>query len=75
MTSRPKNRYVLCLTNDGYPAALEPRKVYRAIPDAQGAKQGFVRVVDESGEDYLYPKDMFASVTLSQAVQRAIATG
>ena len=73
MTSRLKNRYVLCLSNMGYPASLEPRKVYEVIPDAEGAKHGLIRVVDESGEDYLYPKDMFAPVTLSRASSRAFA--
>jgi hypothetical protein len=75
MTRCPKIRYVLCLTNEGYPASLEPRKVYRAILDPLGAKQGLVRIADESGEDYLYPKDMFAPVTLSPAIQKAIAAG
>jgi hypothetical protein len=74
MTTRPKSRYVLCLSNEGYPASLEPRKVYRTMPDREGARQGLIRVVDESGEDYLYPKDMFAAVTLSRAIERAITT-
>jgi hypothetical protein len=74
MTTRPKSRYVLCLSNTGYPASLEPRKVYRTIPDTAGAKHGLLRVVDESGEDYLYPKDMFAAVTLSRAIERAMTT-
>ncbi len=72
MTTRPKSRYVLCLSNDGYSASLEPRKVYRTMPDRDGARHGLIRVVDESGEDYLYPKDMFAPVTLSRAIERAI---
>jgi hypothetical protein len=75
MTTRTKTRYVLCLSNKGYPASLEQRKVYRAIPDAEGAKHGLIRIEDESGDDYLYPKDMFAPVTLSPAVERAIAAG
>jgi hypothetical protein len=62
------------LSNKGYPASLERRKVYEAIPDAAGAKRGLIRIVDESGEDYLYPKDMFAAVALSPTVQRAIAS-
>jgi hypothetical protein len=74
MTTRPRSRYVLCLSNTGYAASLEPRKVYRTIPDAAGAKHGLLRVVDESGDDYLYPKDMFAPVSLSRAIERAIAT-
>ena len=55
--------------------SLEPRKVYRALPEAKGAKHGLIRVVDESGEDYLYAKTMFAPVTLSAAIERAITGG
>ena len=73
MTTRLKNRYVLCLSNKGYAASLEPRKVYEVVPDIEGAKHGMIRVVDESGEDYLYPKDMFAPVSLSRASGRAFA--
>ena len=54
----------LCVNNDAYPASLEVRKVYRALPDAVAASRGFVRVVDESGEDYLYPSDRFVAVKL-----------
>lgn len=74
MTTRARNHYVLCLSNEGYPASLESRKVYQVVPDADGAKHGLIRVVDESGEDYLYPKDMFAPIALSPAIARALAT-
>ena len=73
--TRPKSRYVLCLSNAGYPASLEPRKVYRSIADTEAGRHGLIRVVDESGEDYLYPKGMFATVTLSPAIERAFAAG
>ena len=59
--------FVLCLRNDGYPASLEVRKVYRTLPDASAAAQHFVRVIDESGEDYLYPADYFVSIALPKA--------
>jgi len=75
MTSRLKNRYVLCLSNKGYPASLEPRKVYEVIPDARGAKHGLIRVIDETGEDYLYPKGMFAPLALPRGIERALAAG
>ena len=71
MTSRTRSRYVLCISNVGYAASLEPRKVYESIPDAEGARHGLVRVIDESGGDYLYPRDMFAPVKLSRAIARA----
>jgi len=66
-------RYVLCLSNEGYPASLEPRKLYRALPDAEGEEAGLVRIVDESGDDYLYPASLFASVELPPGVAEALA--
>lgn len=65
--------YLLCVRNDGYPASLEVCKVYRAQPDAVAAARGFVRVIDESGEDYLYPSDFFVAVDLRQAAVRVFA--
>ncbi len=53
-----ESRYLLCVRNDGYAASIEPRKVYQALPDPAAARN-FVRVVNESGEDYLYPEDFF----------------
>jgi hypothetical protein len=57
-----RSRHVVCLTNSGYGASLERRKIYVALADAKADRAGFVRVVDESGEDYLYPKGLFAEV-------------
>ncbi|MFO0959820.1 MAG: hypothetical protein U0800_20690 [Isosphaeraceae bacterium] len=65
--------YLICVKNDGFPASLEVRKVYRALPDPVAADRGFVRIVDESGEDYLYPSECFAPVELSRAAARAFA--
>jgi len=65
MLSRSKSseeRIVLCVRNEGYPAALELRKVYRVLMDEQAARRRQVRVVDESGEDYLYPREWFVAV-------------
>jgi len=53
--------------NEGYPASLEVRKVYQSLPDPVGESRGFVRVVDESGEDYLYPSDCLVAIELPQA--------
>jgi hypothetical protein len=64
---------VVCLHNDGYPEALELRKLYRVVPDPQADKVGHVRVIDESGEDYLYPKSFFATVRMSEPIKRALA--
>jgi hypothetical protein len=60
-------QFLLCVKNDAYPASLEVRKVYQALADPVAATRGFVRVVDESGEDYLYPSDCFVPVVLPQA--------
>jgi len=67
-------RYVLCVNNAGYPAALEPRKIYRRLPDAAARGHGLMRVIDESGEDYLYPQTFFVSVVLPKAAQRLLAS-
>ena len=63
---------VICVRNKGYAASLEKRKVYIAIPDSTAAKHGHIRVIDESGEDYLYPENFFVPVTLPQSVRKAI---
>ena len=73
MTGKRRIRFRVCVRNDGYPEALEQRKLYRVLPDAKAAKVGFVRVVDESEEDYLYPKEFFASVRLEPQTRRALA--
>jgi len=67
-------RFLVCIRNDGYPESLERRKLYRVLPDAKAAKGDFVRVVDESGEDYLYPRSFFAPVRLTPPARRALAS-
>jgi len=64
--------FVLCLRNDGYEVSLEPRKIYKTLRDPEAKTHGQVRVVDESGEDYLFPKSLFAEITLPAAVRRAV---
>jgi len=56
----------------GYPASLERRKIYIAVRDTAAAKLGLLRVIDESGEDYLYPKTLFRAIVLPLAVKRAV---
>ncbi len=73
MAKRPsKQQFLLCVKNEAYPASLEVRKVYRVLPDPAASEKGFVRVVDESGEDYLYPADNFVAVDLPQAALDAL---
>ena len=68
-----KTRFIVCVKNEGYAASLELRKIYQVIPDARAAEHQLVRVVDESGEDYLYPADYFVAIELPQAVEVALA--
>ena len=65
-------RFVVCVRNRDYPASLELRKVYRLLRDEQASKHHQVRVIDESGEDYLYPEDYFVPIKLPQAAERAV---
>jgi hypothetical protein len=65
-------RFAVCLNNTDYPASLELHKIYRVIPDEEAALDGDIRVIDESGEDYLYPADFFAVIELPPAVEQAI---
>ena len=66
-------RFVVCVKNKNYPASLEVRKIYRSIADASASAHHLVRVIDESGEDYLYPREWFLSIELSERVEEAIA--
>ena len=50
---------VICISNEEYPASLTANRVYTVLPDAEAMKHGFIRVVDDSGEDYLYPESFF----------------
>jgi hypothetical protein len=61
------SEFLLCVKNDDYPASLEVRKVYQAISDEAAAARHFVRIIDESGEDYLYPDSYFVAIELPQA--------
>jgi len=72
-----KKRFVVCVRNTGYPASLELRKIYQALPDAAAEAHNLVRVIDESGEDYLYPEKFFLTLDLPQGVETALrrATG
>jgi hypothetical protein len=71
-TETEPDGYVICIRNDGYQASLEPRKVYRTLPDTLAAKHRQIRVIDESGEDYLYPDNYFIEVDLPGLVKEAI---
>jgi hypothetical protein len=68
----PAKTFVVCLKNTGYEVSLEPRKIYVALADAEAAKLRQLRVVDESGEDYLYPQHFFAAIELPPTVKRKV---
>lgn len=68
------SRYVVCLSNRGYTASLVVRRLYRALDDPAAARRGLMRVVDESGADYLYPRRLFAALELPTTVAKRLAT-
>jgi len=67
-----RHRFVVCTHSEGYDASLEIRKIYRAIADPESSRAGLIRVVDESGEDYLYPVGWFEPINLSPQLQSAL---
>ena len=69
---RVAKKFALCLENAGNEASLILGKVYRIVPDARAAKDDLVRIIDESGEDYLFAKSQFAFVDFPESVRRRI---
>ena len=72
MAKPQAKQLVVCVNNAGYPASLEKRKIYLSLRNASAEKHGLLRIVDESGDDYLYPKAFFRSIALPQSVKRAV---
>ncbi len=70
MSDKPK--FAICVKNDEYPASLQLWKVYRVLPDEKGARHNMMRVIDESGGDYLFSAAYFVPVELPQAVESAL---
>jgi hypothetical protein len=68
----PAYKFAVCVNNADYPVALELHKIYRVLPDDDAATDGDIRVIDESGEDYLYPAECFVFVELPQAVEKSL---
>lgn len=66
-------KYVICVNNDDYAASLEVRKLYASLPDDDAAQHGQIRVIDESGEDYLYPAANFVAIDLPAEVEDTLA--
>ena len=65
-----KDRFAICVDNSEYPASLELHKIYRIVPDEDARKDGDLRIIDESGEDYLYPSNYFLLVDVPRATAR-----
>jgi hypothetical protein len=68
---KPTSSFALCVREDGA-EDLEQRKIYQVLPDREAAREGHLRIVDESGEDYLYPSDLFVMLRLPAAVARRL---
>jgi hypothetical protein len=65
-------KFAVCVDNDGYPASLELHKIYRVMPDEDAESDGDLRIVDESGEDYLYDAERFILLELPKAVEKSL---
>ena len=74
-TKQAEPSFVVCVDNADYAASLELHKIYRVVPDEEAATDGDIRVVDESGEDYLYSKDRFVPITVPAAVRKSLVHG
>ena len=73
ISRKGREHYVVCVDNTGYPASLELHKIYKTVPDPDADSDGDVRVVDESGEDYLYSRDRFAPIRVPAVVRESMA--
>ena len=72
MTTKPSPKFVVCLRNNGYEASLEPRKIYQILTDKEAENHKMIRVIDESGEDYLFPASLFSPISLPQALVKEL---
>jgi hypothetical protein len=69
MAKKKGQQFAVCVKNEDYPASLEVRKIYEVLPDDKAARHGMVRIIDESGEDYLYPVDYFVPIEIPEAAE------
>ena len=67
-----KHQFVICMRNPGNEASLEVRKIYETLSDPDAERDGMLRIIDESGEDYLFPADFFVHVDLPSSVEQAV---
>jgi hypothetical protein len=69
MAKKKGQQFAVCVKNEDYPASLEVRKIYEVLPDDKAARHGMVRIIDESGKDYLYPVDYFVPIEIPEAAE------
>ena len=67
-----EKKFVICIVNKGYEASLEKGKVYQVKTDDTAEKRKLIRLIDESGEDYLFPQDFFVVIKLPKAAEEAL---
>jgi hypothetical protein len=72
MAKTQTKQLVVCIDADGYEASLEKRKIYIALRDPGAEKRCLLRIIDESGEDYVYPRSFFRSIALPESVRKAV---
>lgn len=73
MNTQESLQFVVCLKNNGYEASLEPRKIYQMLSDEEAESHKMIRVIDESGEDYLFPASLFSLISLPQTLVEELA--
>ena len=66
------SEFVVCINNSEYPASLELHKIYRLIADKEAEAEGDIRIIDESGEDYIYPSSYFVPIQVPQTVEESL---
>ncbi len=71
-TSEANRVFTVCVRNTGYEASLELHKIYAVLPDAEAEKESDIRIIDESGEDYLYPADWFVPIDVPDEVEASL---
>ena len=73
MNTKPSTQFVVCIKNSGYEASLEPRKIYQVVSDKEAESHKMLRVIDETGEDYLFPASLFSPISLPQTLAKELA--
>lgn len=71
-SKQTSQKFVVCINNEKYPASLELHKIYRLIPDEDADAEGDIRIIDESGEDYLYPSSYFVPINVPHIVEESL---